>query len=102
MEAYNLKKEEIKFHNIVIAITSKPDYEMNRWLLLEDLNGLKYNEYVIVEGYHCSCYDFDDVNWDAIKYTEEELLKIVEDRISKNDYYNEETRFYELVRDYIK
>ena len=61
MEKYDLKKGNVKFHNIVIAVTTKPDYEMNRYLLLEDLKDLEYGEFVIVEGGHCSCYDFDDV-----------------------------------------
>ena len=101
MERYNLKKEKIMFHNIVIANTSAPDYDMSKWLLLEDLEDLKYNEFVVVEGGHCSCYGFDDTEWEAIKYSKEELLKIVEDRMSKRSYYIEEIKFYELVRDYL-
>ena len=102
MEKYDLKKEEIKLHNIVIANTSKPYYEMLRWILLEDLKDLKWNEYVVVEGGHCSCYGFDDTKWDTIKYTKEELIKIAEDRISKNCWYDEEKKFYQLVLEYIK
>lgn len=101
MEKYDLKKENIKLHNIVIAITSKPDYEMSRWLLLEDLDNLKYNEYVVVEGYHCSCYGFDETEWDAIKYTQEELMKIAEDRVKNKCWYHEESKFYQLVLEYI-
>ena len=101
MEKYDIKKENIKFHNIIIAITSKPDYEMSRWLLLENLENSKYGEYIIVEGSHCSCYDFDETKWDAIKYSKEELIKIAEDRISTNNWYKEEKEFYNLVLDYL-
>lgn len=101
MEKYDFKKENIKFHNIVIALTTKPYYEMERWILLEELNDLEYNEYVVVEGGHCSCYDFDDTDWEAIKYTEEELIKIAEDRVSTDHWYKDEKRFYQLVLDYL-
>ena len=102
MEKYDLKKEKVQLHNIAIATTSRPDYEMNRWLLLEDLKDLNYNEYVVVEGGHCSCYGFDETVWDAIKYTTEELIKIAEDRISNDYYYKEEKEFYRLVLNYFK
>lgn len=102
MEKYDLKKENIKFHNIAIAVTTEPDYEMERWILLENLNDLKYNKYVVVEGSHCSCYDFDETNWEAIGYTRDELIKIAEDRVSTGHWYKEEKKFYQLVLDYLK
>ena len=102
MEKYDLKKENVKFHNIVIAVTTKPDYEMDRYLLLEDLKDLEHGEFVIVEGGHCSCYDFDETQWDAIKYTKEELIKIAKDRVLNNCWHSEEKQFYKLVLEYIK
>lgn len=102
MEKYDFKKDNIKFHNIVIAVTSERDYDMERWFLLEDLDDLRYDEYVVVEGGHCSCYGFDDTQWDAMKYTKEELLKIAESRLLENHWYKEEKDFYKLVKDYLK
>ena len=101
MEKYDLKKGEIKFHNIVIAITSEPDYEMERWLLLENLKDIKYGEYVVVNGYHCSCYNFDDTDWEATKYTEEELKKIAKDRVERKTCLGGEEHFYKLVLEYL-
>lgn len=86
MEKYDLHKEEIKIHNIVYAITSPNDYEMSRYLLLEDMPDCEYDEYVIVEGWHCSCYCFDETRWEAIKYTKKELNKIAETRIKDKCY----------------
>ena len=102
MEKYNLKKEKVKFHNVVIAITTKPNYDMSRWLLLEDLEDLEWNEYVVVEGFHCSCYGFDDTNWEAIKCTEEELVKIAKDRTNSESYDREEKEFCRLILEYMK
>lgn len=58
--------------NILWAWTSVPDYEMNRVIIAEH----KHDEYVVLEGYHCSCYGFEDVKWEGTIYTTEELLKL--------------------------
>ena len=102
MEKYDLKKGKVKFHNVVITITTTPDYEMSRWVLLEDLEDLKWNEYVIVEGYHCSCYGFDETKWEATKYDKEELAKIAKDRIEKDVWDEKEKTFYKLVLEYLE
>ena len=77
MEKYNLKNKEIKLHNILFATTSTIDYYMERLILLQDMPESKENEYVLVEGYHCSCYGFDETEWDCTKLTETELKKIL-------------------------
>ncbi|NRD80330.1 hypothetical protein HPT25_23695 [Bacillus sp. BRMEA1] len=93
MRKMDWKKEwfEIKPHHIVVACTSKPDYEMNRQILLENDHGT----FVVLEGYHCSCYDFDDTEWEAIEYTNEEL------KILSNAEYNKNDKFWEQVRQHI-
>lgn len=78
MEKYNIKGKKIELHNILFATTSERDYEMNRLLLLEDMPDTKYGEYVLAEGGHCSCYDFDETEWDCVKITYNELNKILE------------------------
>ncbi len=79
MREYTIFKHiDIKPYNILYAVTSEPDYEMERLMLLEDMPETNYKEYVLVEGYHCSCYDFDDTNWEATVYTKEELEKLLE------------------------
>lgn len=100
MEKYNLKNKKIKLHNIVITITSSIDYDMARWILLEDLEDLGHNEFVIVEGSHCSCYDFDDTEWGAIKYTGVELLKLATEKLKRRSWDKEEKQFYELILNY--
>lgn len=102
MEKYDLKNKKIKLHNIVITITSSIDYYMERYMLLEDLEDLKSNEFVVVEGSHCSCYGFDDTEWEAIKYTEVELLKLATEKAKKSFWYAEEKQFYKLILDYFR
>ena len=80
MEEYNLKnKTDIKMHNVVFATTSSAvGWKMKRLLLLEDMPDTKIDEFVLVEGEHCSCYDFDDTDWDCTKLTKDELNKLLE------------------------
>lgn len=79
MEKYNIKDKKIELHNVLFATTSERDYEMERLLLLEDMPDTKYDEYVLAEGYHCSCYNFDETEWDCIKVNDDELNKILEE-----------------------
>ena len=78
MRNYDLKDKSIQLHNVLFATTSPSDYEMSRLILLEDMPDLNWNEYVLLEGYHCSCYGFDETRWDATVFTEEELNKLME------------------------
>lgn len=79
MEKYDLKnKTDIKMHNVLFATTER-NYEMQRLLLLEKMPDTNYDEFVLAEGYHCSCYDFDETNWDCIKLTKDELNKLLKD-----------------------
>jgi hypothetical protein len=85
------KTLDIKLHKIVCAYTTNPDYEMDRLILLENA----YDSYVVVEGSHCSCYDFDETEWEAIEYTEEELKKL-----ASADYYKNHP-FWSMVRNQV-
>lgn len=71
MKTIDAKTLNTKPHNILFASTSDQDYEMSRLILLEDVE--EYGNYIILEGSHCSCYGFDDTQWEAVQYTEEEL-----------------------------
>lgn len=79
MKNYNIKGKMIQLHNIVFATTSEPDWEMSRLMLLEDMPDTEYREYVLVEGGHCSCYGFDETEWDCTQLTTEELKTILKD-----------------------
>ena len=70
MKSIDFKTVKVDASTILFASTSDPDYEMNRIMLVE--NG--YCNYIIVEGGHCSCYGFDETEWDAIEYTEDAVI----------------------------
>jgi hypothetical protein len=91
----NLNNLEVKLHNIVLTHTSNLDYEMERIMLLEGIVGLKeYDEYLLLEGFHCSCYDFDDSKWEAMVYDKKELLSLA------NAEYNKNNQFWKMVKSY--
>lgn len=91
MHEVNVKNVEINLHTIVAAYTTEPDYEMNRYFLIQE----SYDRFFIVEGFHCSCFDFDDTQWTAMQYTREEL-----EILSKADYNGrgDAATFWEQVR----
>lgn len=87
----NWKDIQIEPHHIVVAQTSEPDYEMSRYILLR----IDYGRYVVLEGHHCSCYDFDDTEWHAIEYNRDELSKLA------TADYNSDSEFWKQVRIHI-
>lgn len=91
MKKIDYRTLDIKPHNILVAYTTDPDYEMSRYILLE----IDYDKYVILEGYHCSCYGFDDTEWESIEYTNDELRKLA------NAVYNQNNPFWMLVRKHV-
>lgn len=92
----NLNNMAIKPHNILFAWTSEPSYEMDRIIVLENLHDiLSYDEVLVLEGGHCSCYDFDETQWDGIIYTKDELRKI-----ARADY-NKGNVFYQMLVNYL-
>ena len=101
MEKIKIDKNDLKIHNFVITYTSPIDYDMQRYILLEDIKGLEYDEYIIAEGGHCSCYGFDDTEWEYIKYSKEELKKLCEIK-SIDEYTDHDERiFYTLCKNYL-
>jgi hypothetical protein len=70
-----LKLETVPLDKLLFVATSAPDCEMNRILIVEDWPN--WNDITVIEGSHCSCYGFDETQWDAITYTEDEFGKVV-------------------------
>lgn len=91
MKKIDYRTLDIKPHNILVAYTTEPDYEMSRYILLE----IEYDKYVILEGHHCSCFGFDDTEWKSIEYTQDELRKLA------NAGYNQDNPFWMLVRKHV-
>lgn len=84
---------------IICAAQSEPDYSEERYMLIYagDRSDDYYDKgYILLEGWHCSCYDWPEVDWDATHYEEDELLKIADMR-KRNPSDNAERRFFMLV-----
>lgn len=81
-------------HKILFCITSPIDYEMERIFILE---GDKYDEYIMVEGSHCSCFDFDESIWDATLFeSSEELIKVL-----KENHWGNRREIYNYMKYYL-
>ncbi|MFQ6918157.1 MAG: hypothetical protein ACLRS5_00785 [Collinsella sp.] len=74
---------------IICAAQSEPDYSEERYMLIYAGDGSDdyYDKgYILLEGWHCSCYDWPEVDWDATYYEEDELLKIADMR-KRNPFF---------------
>lgn len=86
--------------------TSKREYREavrrmgeERYMLIyagDGINDYYDKGYILLEGWHCSCYDWPEVDWDATYYEEDELLKIADMR-KHNPSDSAERRFFMLV-----
>ena len=90
-----LNKLNINPHNILFSYTSKEDYEMDRIIILEgEIRGIDHEGYIVLEGGHCSCYDFDETDWNGTSYTREELKSLA------NANYNSNHPLWKMVKMY--
>ena len=92
------KIDQVPVWKIILAATSDPDYEMDRTLLVDGYPN--WGDYLIVSGGHCSCYDFDETEWDATSYTEAELKKLVMSWMERG--YGSERIIAPLIARYLK
>lgn len=99
MKEISMKDIEVRLDNVIVAYTTPNDYEMSRYFLLEGEykkhEGRWRDHYIVVDGFHCSCYGFDETEWTAIEYPESEL-----ETLSQADYkYTcDEADFWKQVR----
>lgn len=62
---------------VLFSVTSKETWDMYRLILLENRNYNENFDFVLIEGSHCSCYGFSDIEWHGIKLTTDELVKLL-------------------------
>ena len=94
MKQYRWKNDkEIKAHEILYAVTSQDDYEMYRLILLE----IDYFNYVVLEGSHCSCYNFDECTWDATEFDGLDSLSELKKFLSLDDYCGLREKAYNFI-----
>ena len=73
----NFKIDKIPMSKIVFVVTDGDPYNMDRIILAENYPDYG-DDYYVITGNHCSCYGFDSVQWEAITYNKEELIKLVD------------------------
>jgi len=85
---------------VICATQSEPDYSENRQILLYGGDfASSSGPFVLLEGGHCSCYDWEEVEWDATEYTRDEILTLAESKSSGAGCYDKsEKAFWRLVR----
>jgi hypothetical protein len=88
--------EWVPQHSIAVAVTTEGDYEMTRLVLAE--NQPEYGQHTLIEGYHCSCYGFEDTRWEATIYEADEFKSLMEAWWKRDgDFYYYEKNFAALA-----
>lgn len=87
--ANEFKKIGFKPHEVLVVSTSQPYYDMSKKILLKKGvgEGVGFGEYILLEGSHCSCYDFYETSWDGTVYTKEELKSLANAEYNKDDVF---------------
>lgn len=88
----------IKAWRVICAAQSEPDYSEGRQMLLYAGENPFRDEYMVLDGGHCSCYDWQDVDFDAVVYSKEELDKLSASKIGDGCYCESERTFWAMVR----
>ena len=93
--------EHIEPWRIVCAAQSEPDYSEDRQILLYGGNEGDYHgkgPFVVLDGGHCSCYDWEEVDWDATEYARDELVRLAESKLEGDGCYSKsEVAFWKMV-----
>jgi len=86
---------------IICAAQSEPDYSEDRQILLYGGEAGDYHgngPFIVLDGGHCSCYDWEDVEWYATEYTLEELLTLARSKADGSGCYSRSERmFWQMV-----
>jgi len=113
MRDMKIQATEIVGSAVVVVYTDEHTYESSKTMLVatEDIpynpdknDGLydlfKDSDYIIIRGSHCSCYGYEDIEYDATLVNEEELFKLAEAPYN-NDSEDFEAPFWDSVRKYL-
>lgn len=88
----------IKTWRIICAAQSEPDYSEDRQVLIYAGENTWDDEYMLLDGGHCSCFDWDEVDWNATVYSREELEALARSKADGGCYYESERMFWAMVR----
>lgn len=93
--------ETIETWRIVCAAQSEPNYSEDRQILLYGAERDSYHgngPFVLLDGGHCSCYDWEEVEWDATEYTRDELMNLAKLKAEGDGCYSKSERmFWKMV-----
>ena len=88
------KFEWVPQHSIVASVTTEEACcDSTRYVMAE--NQPEYGQYTLIEGNHCSCFDYDSVQWEAMIYDEDEVIELMSAWWNKHQtYYEKHQRIF--------
>lgn len=107
MRDMKIQAKDIVGSAVAVAYTDEHAWESSRimlvvtWDIPDGVYDLfKDSEYVIIRGSHCSCYGYEDIEYDATLVSNKELFKLAEAPYN-NDPEDSDAPFWSSVRKYL-
>lgn len=88
----------VKTWRVICAAQSEPDYSEDRQVLLYAGDYPCERKYMLLDGGHCSCFDWDEVEWSATVYDHDEIEALARSKEERGYYEESERMFWQMVR----
>lgn len=98
MKNYEVPKA-IEPWRIICAMQTEPDYDEERFMLIYAGDNVYDDRYALIEGSHCSCYDWNDTEFHGTEYTRKELETLYKNKDENAFWYNAERRLWKLIEE---
>ena len=95
--------KKIDVWRVICASESTPFYDGSKLILIDANERYSSGEsFILLDGYHCSCYGFEDTAFDCTAYSKAELRELVKAKLNDSCLDDYERLFWASVKLVVK